>query len=37
MIRHVDEKGAIESHPTARKDALSLSRSVLEVMKERLA
>ncbi|ABD42428.1 NADPH-dependent FMN reductase [Methanospirillum hungatei JF-1] len=36
MIRHVDEKGAVMSHPTARGDALSLSRSVLETMKERL-
>jgi len=37
MIRHVDEKGAIESHPTARNEALSLARSVLGTMKERLA
>ncbi|MCA1917742.1 flavodoxin family protein [Methanospirillum hungatei] len=37
MIRHVDEKGAVISHPTAKEEALSLSRSVLETMKERLA
>lgn len=37
MIRHVDEKGAVKMHPTAKEDALSLSRSVLLTMKERLS
>ncbi len=37
MIRQVDEKGAVRSHPTAKEEALSLSRSVLQTMKERLA
>lgn len=36
MIRSVDEKGAVMSHPTAKEEALSLSRSVLQTMKERL-
>ena len=36
MIRSVDEKGAVISHPTAKEEALSLSRSVLQTMKERL-
>lgn len=37
MIRHVDEKGAVITHPTAKEEALSLSRSVLQTMKERLS
>lgn len=36
LIRNVDEKGAVLSHPTAKDDALVLSHSLLQTMKERL-
>ena len=37
MVNGVDEKGAIESHPTARKDAEMLGRTVVSELKKRLA
>lgn len=37
MVQNVDEKGAVMKHPTAKEDALSLSRSVLLTMKERFS
>jgi multimeric flavodoxin WrbA len=37
MINGVDEKGAIENHPTARADALKLGKSVIAELKKRLA
>lgn len=36
MIRNVDEKGAVKSHPTAKQEALTLSENLVTVMKERL-
>jgi multimeric flavodoxin WrbA len=37
MINNVDEKGAIDLHPTARTDAEKLGKSVLAEIKKRLA
>ncbi len=37
MVNGVDEKGAILAHPTARRDAEELGRSVVAELKERLA
>jgi multimeric flavodoxin WrbA len=37
MIKGVDEKGAIDKHPTARKDAEQLGRTTLAELKKRLA
>lgn len=37
MINGVDEKGAILAHPTARRDAEELGRSVVAELRERLA
>ncbi len=37
MINNVDEKGAIEKHPTARKDAEQLGRTTISELKKRLA
>jgi multimeric flavodoxin WrbA len=37
MVRHVDEKGAILSHPTARADAEKLGADVIAEIKKRLA
>ncbi|MEI8331852.1 MAG: flavodoxin family protein [Methanomicrobiales archaeon] len=37
MINNVDEKGAIEKHPTARPDAEKLGKTVLAEIKKRLA
>jgi len=37
MINGVDEKGAILAHPTARRDAEGLGRSVVAELRERLA
>jgi len=37
MINNVDEKGAIEKHPTARADADRLGKTVLAEIKKRLA
>jgi len=36
MIRHVDEKGAVMSHPTAKNDAYALAQSLVQTMKERI-
>ena len=37
MINGVDEKGAIEKHPTARADATALGKNVIAELKKRLA
>jgi multimeric flavodoxin WrbA len=37
MINHVDEKGAIQSHPTAKADAEKLGTAVIAEIKKRLA
>lgn len=37
MINNVDEKGAIEKHPTARADAEKLGKTILTEIKKRLA
>lgn len=37
MINHVDEKGAILSHPTAKADAEKLGRDVITEIKQRLS
>jgi multimeric flavodoxin WrbA len=37
MVNGVDEKGAIERHPTARTDAKNLGKSVIAELKKRLA
>jgi hypothetical protein len=37
MINGVDEKGAIESHPTAQSDAQKLGKTVIAELKKRLA
>ncbi|MFA5267739.1 MAG: flavodoxin family protein [Methanoregula sp.] len=37
MVNHVDEKGAIQSHPTAKSDADKLGASVIAEIKKRLA
>jgi hypothetical protein len=37
MINGVDEKGAIEKHPTARTDAEKLGKTVITEIKKRLA
>jgi len=37
MINNVDEKGAIEKHPTAKADAEKLGRAMLAEIKKRLA
>jgi multimeric flavodoxin WrbA len=37
MIKGVDEKGAIDKHPTARKDAEQLGRTILAELKRRLS
>ena len=37
MINNVDEKGAIEKHPTARADAEKLGKTVLAEIRKRLA
>lgn len=37
MVNHVDEKGAILSHPTARTDAEKLGASMIAEIKKRLA
>lgn len=37
MVNGVDEKGAIEKHPTARADAAKLGKSVIAELKKRLA
>ena len=37
MINGVDEKGAIESHPTAKSDAQKLGKTVIAELKKRLA
>lgn len=36
MVRNVDEKGAILSHPSARQDASALARGLLATARERL-
>ena len=36
MINGVDEKGAIEKHPTARADAMKLGKNVVAELKQRL-
>ena len=36
MVNGVDEKGAIERHPTARKDAEALGKAVITELKDRL-
>ena len=37
MINHVDEKGAIERHPTAKADAATLGKTMITELKKRLA
>jgi len=37
MINGVDEKGAIDNHPTARDDAFKLGKAVVSELKQRLA
>ncbi len=37
MVNHVDEKGAILNHPTAKADAEKLGHSVIAEIKTRLA
>jgi hypothetical protein len=37
MINGVDEKGAIEHHPTAHADAMNLGKTVIAELKKRLA
>jgi len=37
MVNNVDEKGAIEKHPTARTDAIKLGKTVVAGLKNRLA
>ena len=37
MINNVDEKGAIERHPTAKTDATALGKNLLAELKQRLA
>jgi multimeric flavodoxin WrbA len=37
MVNGVDEKGAIEKHPTARADAIKLGKTVIAELKRRLA
>jgi hypothetical protein len=37
MINHVDEKGAILSHPTAKADAEKLGAAVIAEIRKRLA
>jgi multimeric flavodoxin WrbA len=37
MVNGVDEKGAIENHPTARADAIRLGKTVIAELKKRLA
>lgn len=37
MVNNVDEKGAMEKHPTARTDAIKLGRNVITELKSRLA
>lgn len=37
MINNVDEKGAIERHPTARADAIRLGKTVIAELKKRIA
>jgi hypothetical protein len=37
MFNHVDEKGAIERHPTAKADAANLGKTLLAELKRRLA
>jgi multimeric flavodoxin WrbA len=37
MVNNVDEKGAIEKHPTARADAMKLGKNVVAELKKRLA
>ena len=37
MIRGVDEKGAILSHPTAKQDAEQLAKETLSILRSRLS
>jgi hypothetical protein len=37
MINNVDEKGAIEHHPTAKTDAEKLGKTVITEIRKRLA
>ncbi len=37
LVNSVDEKGAVERHPTARNDALALGKTVVAELKRRLA
>jgi multimeric flavodoxin WrbA len=37
MFNHVDEKGAIEQHPTAKADSANLGKTLLAELKRRLA
>ena len=37
MVNGVDEKGAVEHHPTARADAIRLGKTVIAELKKRLA
>jgi hypothetical protein len=37
MVNHVDEKGAILDHPTAKADAENLGASVIAEIRKRLA
>ena len=37
MVNNIDEKGAIDLHPTARADAEKLGKTVLAEIKKRLA
>jgi hypothetical protein len=37
MVNGVDEKGAIEHHPTARADAEKLAKEVIGIERSRLA
>ena len=37
MVNHVDEKGAIEKHPTAKADAEKLGRAMLAELRKRLS
>lgn len=36
MINHIDEKGAVLNHPTAREDARKISTAIITTLRERL-
>lgn len=37
MINHVDEKGAVLNHPTAQEQAVSMSKTIITTLRERLS